>query len=417
MKVILIIIGLLATIVSPAQTTTSDVWINEFHYDHATTRGDADTAEFMELAIKNSIVSNATELAKYSVIFYTSGALDPTALDLGRGLPYNVSSSWYTEGETVHSLSTFSQCPVSGSGFTLLYKKLTILQDVPAAIALVYNNSTVIQLLSYEKAFKIAPASRGGGVAAGMSTSLVTKPDSNPASETALSDPDHSVSLLGTGSSYNNFQWDDGPTVRATRCALNTNGVVTQSFATTLPLHWLSFVASSVGDKVNVQWKVADNGDVSSYIVELSPINAAFKDAGSLAAVSNLTNYQSTINNVVPGTYKVRIKSVSKTGQIEYSETRVVRIGGGKSLALNVYPNPVKGNRLNVQIVPAENASYTVQLVDLNGKIISSKQTGTLQANTLNPLHFDVQNVSQGVYQLRLIGVSERQTIKVVISR
>jgi hypothetical protein len=330
-------------------------------------------------------------------------------------MPYNVASSWYTADETNHLLSTFQQCPVAGSGFSLLYKRLPILQDVPAGFALVYNN-TVVQLLSYEKAFKVVPGTKGG-VAAGLTSSLVTKPDSNPASETASSDPNHSVSLIGTGTSYNNFQWDDGPTVRATPCALNTNVTTTQSFASTLPVHWLSFVANSVGDRVNLQWKVAGNDEVSSYVIELSPINAAFKDAGSLAAVTNLANYQSTINNVLPGTYKVRIKSVSKTGQVEYSETRVVRIGGGKSLALSVYPNPVKGNRLNVQIVPAENASYTVQLVDLNGKIISSKQTGTLQANTINPLHFDVQNVSQGVYQLRLIGALERQTIKVVISR
>jgi hypothetical protein len=166
MKVFLIIIGLLTTIVTSAQPSTSDVWINEFHYDHLTTRGEGDSVEYVEIVIRKSIANNPDELSKYKLILYTSGALDAAGLMNGKnGLPYNVSSSWYNEQETVHMLSAYQQCPIANSDFTFLYKKLPILQDVPAGFALVYEN-TVVQLLSYEKSFKIASAERGGSAAA-----------------------------------------------------------------------------------------------------------------------------------------------------------------------------------------------------------------------------------------------------------
>src|SRR5687767_8761614 len=127
MKKYLIILSLMVSAVCSAQTATSDIWLNEFHYDEITQRGRGDSSEFIELVVRSMIVSNPAELAKYKVVLYTSGALDGQALTLGRGLPYNVSSSWYSEAETIINASTFQQCPVSNSGFTLLYKRMPVL--------------------------------------------------------------------------------------------------------------------------------------------------------------------------------------------------------------------------------------------------------------------------------------------------
>lgn len=417
MKIFLAIFVLSFATICKSQTSLSDVWINEFHYDGTSNYGTSDVNEFVEVVMKNTYASNAAELAKYKIVLYTSGALDNTAYALGRGLPYNTSSSWFTDTETTHALTSFTACPVSGTIFTILSKPLPILQDVPAAIALVYDN-TVVQLLSYEKSFKMESAARGGGVAAGLTSTLITKTGDLPVMETALTPTTHSISLLGTGSSYNNFTWDDGPTVMGTPCALNTDGVRTQSFFTPLPAKWISVSATGGRDQVNVQWKVSANEEVNYYELEMASINGDFQKAGEVnARSSNTGNYQSTINNVRAGSYKVRIKSVLRSGEVEYSEVRVVRMGTRFNPVLSVFPNPVKGNNVNIQIIPVEKTSYTVQLIDQAGRVIMARQTAILEANSLNNIAFNIQLLAQGIYNIKIISPSDQHTTKIIVMK
>ncbi len=418
MKIVITLLFALVVKVATAQTSTADVWINEVHYDHVTTRGEGDSLEFIELVMKNSIVTNATELAKYTVVLYTTGALDNAALTLGRGLPYNTSSKWYTAGETTHPLTGFQQCPVAVSNFTILSKKMPVLQDVPAAMAIVYNNTTIVQLLSYEKAFKIESAVRGGGPAAGMTTQLMTKPGGAPAMENALSPTTHSVSLIGAGAAYADFQWDDGATVTSTPCARNTNGTTTQSFTSTaLAVNYISLTARGAKDMIYVSWKVSAEEDVDRYIIEVANISEAFAAAGQMAArLSNNGVYQSSVAQLGPGTYKVRIRSVLRTGGAEYSETRIVKLGGKDTQVLSVYPNPAKGFA-NLQLVPNANSTYTIELVNQEGKVLYKKLTSLLQANMLNQVNISLQNIPQGVYQLRVTNATNKQSIKLVVVR
>ncbi|WP_207491769.1 T9SS type A sorting domain-containing protein [Aridibaculum aurantiacum] len=415
MKLFIASLLLLASTVCTAQTSTSDVWLNEFHYDHLTTRGNSDTAEFIELAMKSTIASNPVELAKYKVILYTGGALDETALLLGRGLPYNVSSSWYSEAETVHALTEFQQCPVANSTITLLFKKLPILQDVPAAIAIIYNNTNVVQLLSYEKAFKIESAARGGGPAAGMMTDLITTQLGLPAMETARTSPNHSISLLGTGMSYSDFFWTDDPLVMATPCERNSNTLTTQDFSGTLPVRWLSFGARGQKQTIFTEWKVATETGVSKYVVELADVNSSFSTTVEVPFSSSANgNYKAAIPNLKNGSYRVRVKSMMMDGKVEFSETRLVRLSDNAGQFVSVFPNPVKGGAATVTIIPTEKTSYTIEIVDMNGKRVSSLKTAVFNANTLNRIEVPV-NVAPGVYQLKVVSQHEQQTIKIVV--
>ena len=416
MKSIITVLTLFTVTFCTAQTSTSDVWLNEFHYDHVTMRGMGDSSEFIELAIKNTIASNPAELAKYSVILYSAGAPDNATLLLGRGLPYNVSSSWYSEAETVHSLSTFQQCPVAGTAITLLYKKMPILQDLPAAIAIVYNNINVVQLLSYEKVFKVHSAAKGGGPASALTTELIAKPGGAPAMENALTPVNHSVSLLGSGTSYNNFTWDDGPTVTATPCDRNTNGLSTQNFAVALPVRWLGVAARGTRESIYTNWRVATETGVVKYVLEMALVNANFTEAATVAySRNNNGSYEHTINGVTPGTYKIRIRAVMQGGEVEYSETRVVKIGQGINQFITVYPNPVHNGFTNVQIITAERAAYTIDVIDLNGKSVMQKQTQLLNANTINQVPLYLNTLGAGIYQLRITGGGNKQTLKIIV--
>jgi len=414
MKVYISFLFILLSSVSFGQTT-SDIWVNEFHYDGQSNYGQTDNNEFVEIAVKTSIATNAVELAKYKLVLYTSGAYDQTAYTLGKGLPYNISSSWYSLAETEFPLNSFQSCVVPGSAFTLLSKTLPVLQDVPAAFAIVYNNTTVVQLLSYEKSFKMASAAQNGGAAAGMTTQLITKADNSPAMETATTPNTHSVSLLGSGTTYSSFTWEDGATVTATPCALNTNTVTTQSFSGPLPVKWISVQARPLRDNIVVQWLLASEQNVKEYVVELADYRGSFAAAGSLKyAKNNNGSYQFTIPGKQPGTYNVRIKSVALDGQVEYSETRTVKLTGHNAPFVSVYPNPVQGGVVNVQLIASAKTSYTLEITDVNGKRITSMVTPVLQPNTLNKFDLPLK-AAAGIYQLKIISGSDQQAIKIVV--
>jgi hypothetical protein len=411
MKTLLIIAGLMISTIAVAQPSTSEVWINEFHYDGVSNYGTTDVNEFVEIVVTNAIANNATELSKLKLVLYTAGAIDSTITQNGRGLPYNISSSWYTQAETEYPLSGFTKCPVAGTNFTILSKNLSILQDVPSAFAVVYNNLNVIQLLSYEKSFKImnTPAA---GTAAGMTTSLVTISGGAAAQETATTPTNHSISLLGTGTSYSAFTWNDGLTVTATPCALNTNTTTTQSFAVTLPVSWLSLNAIGKKDQIIVDWKVATESEISHYEVEFGTINSGFQKAGQVAV--NRGSYKYTITQVPAGTYKVRIISINKTGKKEYSETRLVKLSSALQPSVFVYPNPVKEDKANLQITPTTDEQFTIEVLDVNGKLMQ-KQVQFLHANAVNTVTIDVSRLATGIYQLRAIAKGERYTTKLII--
>ena len=414
MKIILALGFMAVVTLVKAQPTTSDAWINEFHYDGTTQYGQQDMNEFLEIAIKTTIATDPLELAKYKVILYTSGAYDAAAWTTGKGLPYNVSSLWYSQQETEHPLSSFTACPVSSTQFTLLSKPMPTLQDVPAAFALVYENS-VIQLLSYEEAFKIATTQQGGGPASGMTTELINNMGGMPAMETATTPNQHSVSLVGTGTSYNSFTWDDGVLVMATPCAPNNNTITTQNFSSPLPVRWLAFSAIGARENIIANWRVATETGVSNYVVEVAKTDGSFKTEVSKAYDRNANgSYEAIIPNLKPGVYTVRIKSRMITGDVEYSETKVVRLMDMRTDFVSVFPNPVRGANASLTIVPVEKDRYTIELVDANGKRISSLVTPELPANTLHKTTVPIK-VPAGIYQLKVTGKRQVQTLKIVV--
>jgi len=413
MKRLLTILCIVWGVAAWAQPTTSDIWINEFHYDGVTIYGQSDQNEFIEIVVKSSLYNNAAEMAKLKLVLYTSGALDSIGWATGRGVPYNVSSPLYSLAETEYPLSSFQSCASTSIEFTILNKPMNILQDVPAAMAIVYNNTTVVQLLSYEKQFKMAPTGRGGGPAAGMTTSLI-KVGNRPAMETATTPNTHSIALEGSGFTYNTFQWNDAVTVTATPCATNNN----QTFAagSPLPVRWLDFRASGEANKIYLQWRLADEANAIKYEIELSSDGSRFTKAGEVMKNATLAGkYNHTLTNLSKGLYYVRIKEIENGGRSYYSTTKQVRLTGtGKGLL--VYPNPVKDKNVLLQFRPAEKGIYTATLTDATGRIVKQQTIQGLETDQQNTIPLDVSNVPAGTYRLKVRGKVEELTTSIVIA-
>lgn len=220
-----------------AQITTEHLWVNEFRYDNRSFANINDQADFVELVVHNDILASP-DVANYKLVLYASGGFD---LDIdnpapGKALPYSKYSILYTDAETFHSLADedangvngFQRCPEAGTNYTILSKNMSRLQDIASAFALIYDageNSEVVQLISYERAFKIKNH-EDAGAAIGMSTELIVNNLGLAVSENSLTLENHSIQLQGTGAAYEDFNWSDLPDNNDSPCAVNAGQTI-----------------------------------------------------------------------------------------------------------------------------------------------------------------------------------------------
>lgn len=152
---------------------TSDPWINELHYDNAST----DVGEMVEVAGEAGI-----DLSGWSLVGY-NGA----------------------DGTTYKTVNLSGTIPNQSNGFgTLSFAFSSFQNGAPDGIALVNGSGTVIQFLSYEGSFTATNGAANGQTSVDIN---VSESDSTPSG--------YSLQLSGSGSEYADFTWqspaDDTP--------------------------------------------------------------------------------------------------------------------------------------------------------------------------------------------------------------
>ncbi|MDH5506695.1 MAG: ExeM/NucH family extracellular endonuclease [Anaerolineae bacterium] len=165
--IILITIAILVGASSPAQAAFPDVFINELHYDNAST----DVGEAIEVA-----GPAGTDLSGWNIALYNGSA---TQLNVYR----------------VIGLAGIIPDQEDGCG-TISFSQSGIQNGAPDGMALLDPSNTVVQFLSYEGVFTAA-----SGPAAGMTSSDIG------VSESSATPVGSSLQLSGSGSVYGDFTW------------------------------------------------------------------------------------------------------------------------------------------------------------------------------------------------------------------
>ncbi len=130
------------------------------------------------------------------------------------------------------------------------------------------------------------------------------------------------------------------------------------------------------GSSIEVAWNTANETNINSYEVENSTDGQQFKKMAAVASNSNASSnsYTAIDLNPLAGNHYYRIKVIEKNGSYSYSQ--IVRVTLGKSGAeqVNIYPNPVTGNQINMQLINVKQGLYTLRLIDKQGKVMLQQQ-------------------------------------------
>ncbi len=161
----------------------------------------------------------------------------------------------------------------------------------------------------------------------------------------------------------------------------------------TLPVSWLSFTAQQKNDAVLLNWSTDNEQNSREFIVQHSTNGVDYNNIGNIAAAGNSTipqQYSLLHADPATGINYYRILQRDIDGRSSYSKL-VSIIYSTSNRQIIVYPNPVTGGRLNLQLQAAE----TIHLYNSNGELILYRKLSA-GAQQLN-----LGKLARGIYQLK----------------
>ncbi|MGJ8638918.1 MAG: lamin tail domain-containing protein [Opitutaceae bacterium] len=234
-------------LIASSQCIFGQAWINEFHYDNAST----DVNEFIEVFVGDSLLGEVNNL-KISLYNGSDEEL------YGSNDEFIIGTD-FTVGDSIPGYGTLYYYNFEGNPGSL--------QNGPDGIALT-NNGSLVQFLSYEG--PVGPAGDGDALGATSTEIGVIETSSTPAGS--------SLALTGTGGAYDNFVWatdsDDTPG------SINNN----QAFS--------SFVAAptdasaAATDASSIELSFTSNG-VDDVVIVYNSTGSFTEPTGSVPAIGN----------------------------------------------------------------------------------------------------------------------------------
>lgn len=189
--------------------------------------------------------------------------------------------------------------------------------------------------------------------------------------------------------------------------------MVVFSSGSTLPVSLTSVAAYQKLQGVQVEWKAETEKNIDRYEVEKSLNSQQFTKSASVAAKNNgtTTTYDWFDANANSGNNFYRIKSISKSGEVKYSQ--VVRVNLSKDgNVITIYPNPLKGNTLTLYL-NLDKGQYIITLTNKTGQQVYKQTIDHPGGSATQTLQLATK-LATGVYQLQVSNREKKYTKQVI---
>ncbi len=169
-----------------------------------------------------------------------------------------------------------------------------------------------------------------------------------------------------------------------------------------LPVSFTSIQAAKLYDGISVKWVVENEVNIKEYVLEKSINGVAFYPvytAPSKAVIGGGANYEYLDQEVVKGNNFYRVVSVSSDAGTTNSQIVKVNVTNPSNDML-VFPNPIEGNIIKLQVNNYDEGLYEVTLMNASGQKVYSAKTKLRNSTNISlPFH---RALPAGVYQLQI---------------
>ena len=170
------------------------------------------------------------------------------------------------------------------------------------------------------------------------------------------------------------------------------------------------------GDKVTVKWSVENEINMVKYEVEKSQ-NAKYFSLANTTLVAGKNNgsadYSWLDESLDKGNVFYRVKSISIDGSIKYTAVMKVNIFQSGA-SFTVYPNPVKGNSINLQIQNQSAGFYQLKMINISGQVVYKGKV-SVNSNSISQTLNTGRDMPKGIYQLELKRADEISIVKTIV--
>ena len=182
-----------------------------------------------------------------------------------------------------------------------------------------------------------------------------------------------------------------------------------------LPNKNFTIAAEKLGaNKVKINWEATSETGVKDYTLEKSFDGTTFKSINVQAGKNgNFTRgYTYIDNDAKNGINFYRIKTTQTNDIEKYSKVVSINLSVQSLNQITIYPNPVKGSVVHLQLNEVKAGNYNIRLLGIDGKIMQSssiKHNGGRASRSLN-----VGNIAAGTYELVLEGNGATKIIPLI---
>jgi hypothetical protein len=253
--------------------------------------------------------------------------------------------------------------------------------------------------------------------------SFLADPDNNgvnpaPSATTQVRSNTFTVSL-GVGSTmYLAFNYSPTAGVFTTNdaIALGLDSVkIVANFANTLPLNLSNFKVAERTNAVNLSWTAFNETNMVRHDIERSSNGSSFTSIGSVAAQNNRTSYNYNYLDATPtqGTNYYRLRSVSNTGEVSYSNILRINLGARKT-DLAILSNPVVGRNVNLQLSNFNRGQYAINVFNNVGQKVFT-QSMNLTGGSSTEIVSLPSGITRGNYFLQFTNGSTNITRQMLV--
>ena len=168
-----------------------------------------------------------------------------------------------------------------------------------------------------------------------------------------------------------------------------------------LPVELASFVATTNGRNVELNWSTASETNNSGFDIERSSANGSWTKVANVSGNGTSTiahSYSYTDRNLASGSYSYRLKQIDFNGNFEYFNlNNEVNIGVPSNFSLSQnYPNPFNPTtKINFDLPVDGNVS--IKIFDMSGKEVMTLVNEAKTAGYYS-VNFNGASLSSGIY-------------------
>jgi hypothetical protein len=185
-----------------------------------------------------------------------------------------------------------------------------------------------------------------------------------------------------------------------------------------LPVTFVSVNAYQQDQFISVNWKVANELNMIKYDIERSVNGNEFIKIGSVSVTGNnntQNQYQYLDEHPADGNNFYRIKLYDATRAIKYS-AMVNVVMTNKKNGISIYPNPVTGNTIHIQLSNQPVGNYHFKITNTAGQVLYEGNTQNNSAN--NSIVITPKTLlPASTYQLEITAAENKMSKQIIVAQ